>query len=636
MKGQEQGQPRRIPAADARAESSQRERPAPKAAPPPARSASSKASLLKTQRLPSKGRVSTSPTPARSAASSLNSSTGSGLAEILARSRQALNETAHVGSAARQRDEEGGPDAVEPLQRTLRLASPATDFGEAKDATVEAVAGGTAPLPQSPPATQPTATAPPSAGAWGQGALGSLLPQKARTAALGGTVLGATAGAGKWRELVRRRPVQDDPEVKLMSFAEDVTQDIVWQAAHSDQCVWAGGAAGVERARCFFSCRRTFCFFTRALLTVFFGCCAPFGARAMLEVFRRHLNTNKHNLEEPVMVKRLMELAGDLGLPLTAAQLTDPASPRPQQDAASKPAPALARDPEVSASTTKSEQKAPRSWVALAGGRKGTTGTGEVEARNDQDSRATAAADADGETRPKANEPQVPPCVPAPAALPTPQEHASQEEGDDDEEDEEGSADGRDVSDEPDEPDDRAQRDTAQRDTASPPIPAAGATARAQGSSLRHSSTVAAPASVDATAAAEAQGAESPSSNRRGGPPEAATYRADAAPALDNEPQLPQPKLPTPMAAAKKEPEAIPATQSSGAVDASRVTDTAPAEAAAEPEPEADTEASLNATASSLTEDVLAEALSEAHVELLSNAASPTKPEVVISGPSDE
>lgn len=95
-----------------------------------------------------------------------------------------------------------------------------------------------APVPVSTVGSKPPPAFSMPSSVWGQGALGAMLTQKARTVALGGSLSETNSAGGKWRQLVRHRPIQDDPEIRLMSFSEDVTQDIVWQAAHSDR--WVG------------------------------------------------------------------------------------------------------------------------------------------------------------------------------------------------------------------------------------------------------------------------------------------------------------------------------------------------------------------------------------------------------------
>ncbi len=68
---------------------------------------------------------------------------------------------------------------------------------------------------------------------WSSGAVGQLLAGAARTAAMKSGVEGADAGGGfkRWRDLVQRRAVQDDTELRLAEFASGITQDIVCQAA---------------------------------------------------------------------------------------------------------------------------------------------------------------------------------------------------------------------------------------------------------------------------------------------------------------------------------------------------------------------------------------------------------------------
>jgi len=185
--------------------------------------------LLKTQRLPAKA----SRSPARSGSSSLNSSAGSGLANVLARSRQALEQTARLDSTWRH---SGGADdepAAPSLNETRRLDGEMDD--DANDAALSRTENDSVPVSTVGNIPPPASSIPSSV--WGHGALGAMLTQKARTAALGGSLSETSSGAGKWRQLVRHRPIQDDPEIRLMSFSEDVTQDIVWQAAHSDRWV---------------------------------------------------------------------------------------------------------------------------------------------------------------------------------------------------------------------------------------------------------------------------------------------------------------------------------------------------------------------------------------------------------------
>lgn len=88
---------------------------------------------------------------------------------------------------------------------------------------------------------------------WDTGAVGAMLSGAARTAALVGVANASDSSFGqsaagaaqpqKWRDLVRRKAVQDDPELKMMDFVAGITQDIVWQAALTDRLVQEDSSA---------------------------------------------------------------------------------------------------------------------------------------------------------------------------------------------------------------------------------------------------------------------------------------------------------------------------------------------------------------------------------------------------------
>lgn len=135
--------------------------------------------------------------------------------------RGSTPDSAHRGELARSQDSAAGFAATARFDDIVTSATPNVSVED----TARPVPAATAAAPSFGMATS----------AWSGGALGTMLGSAARTAALGGSneapVLG---GSGRWRQLVQRKAVQDDPELRLMSFAEDVTQDIVWQAAHTD------------------------------------------------------------------------------------------------------------------------------------------------------------------------------------------------------------------------------------------------------------------------------------------------------------------------------------------------------------------------------------------------------------------
>jgi hypothetical protein len=332
---------------------------------------------------------------------------------------------------------------------------------------------------------------------------------------------------------------------------------------------------------------------------------------AMIEVFHRHLSKNKYELEQEVMIKRLMELAGDLGLPLSPSQLTRDASAAPLKKTAEEEAPAR---------STVQRNKSPKSWAAV------TSAAATSQARD-------AGEDAP-ETRPPVERggDEVP--APAPVlAIPGPSRHAvdqstpkaaidSQQQNDDSVSVAPTAAADTAVDDEPEpltpEPSHSVSSKEKERvqKRAKTIEPAAE---MANGGS--HVSKGRRPKADSPDAVASAAPAASPDTDETVNPGKSASsalpqVHAEGSAAL-------QPKLP--------KPKPIPGGAETGATRP-RSSSSTTSEVGRAASAHASVEASLDATSSSLTDQIMAEAMAEAMAD--ARTASPA-PEIIVHGPAD-
>lgn len=337
----------------------------------------------------------------------------------------------------------------------------------------------------------------------------------------------------------------------------------------------------------------------------------------MIEVFRRHLSKNKYALEEEVLIKRLMELAGDLGLPLSPSQL--------RGDASATPPPKQAED--VPAQSTVQRDKGTKGWAAVMGAA--------------ATSQARDAGAATAKTRPpvERRDDEVPAPFPAPVpAIPGPSRHAadqnepkataatSQQQNDDSVSVAHTAAADTAVDGELESTTPESSHSVPTKEKVQKRVKAIDATAEMTngGSHVSKRKTPKADSSdvnVSVTPAAsfDTDGAANPGKGASSVPAE--VHHGEGGAAL--QPKLPKPK-PTP------EGDETGATRPRSASSASEIGGAVSARASIE--------ASLDATSSSLTDQIMAEAMEEAMAEakneLKSEHASPA-PEILVHGPAD-